>query len=81
MRPDQREGETKAKRMATILPFVVGGPSRRRPVGERTVTDTGQIVIFTGVRVEYGIPAAPAPAGKPRSGRRRTPPKDAALVV
>jgi hypothetical protein len=67
--------------MATILPFVSAGPGRpTRPSRERTAPVTGTIVIFTGVRVEYGIPAAP-PAAKPRSRRcRRTPAKDAALV-
>ena len=83
MRPDQREGETEAKPMATILPFVRGGPDRKRPSRDGAASATGTIVIFTGVRVEYGIPASAATSagkGRPRR-RRRNPAKDAALVV
>ena len=66
--------------MADILPFLRGGPSRKKPAGGTPPTATGQIVIFTGVRVEYGA-RTPAPTGKGRPRRRRrTPAKDAVLA-
>jgi hypothetical protein len=59
--------------MAEILPFARREPKQRRTAGDRT----GEIVIFTGIRVEYHD-RTPAPKGKQRPRRgKRVPPKGA----
>jgi hypothetical protein len=53
--------------MAEILPFEKGVTARKRIAGE----ESGLIVIFPGVRVEYHD--GPTPTPRPKRGRKRRP--------
>lgn len=59
--------------MAKILPFAKGKAQRVREPGERL----GEIVIFTGIRVEYHDCHPSAPTTEPPRGRRRPSKKNA----
>lgn len=52
--------------MADILPFATRRPKRTRAKGERV----GEIVMFTGVRVEYHEQPPTPPKHRQRRGKR-----------
>lgn len=52
--------------MASILPFITKTPRRRRIGAPRPRDEArGQIVIFSGVRIERGPDPLPAPKNAP----------------